>query len=132
MGGFKRGNIIYDPKDVLSNYSKQLIVTTEIINLFKKSRETSTSNNLKSLEIAVHRQQPVEYIKSLNYLLITFSIQLYLEHEMLPMAPKWIEKDAKKFGWDTPLLDVIKKIKSELSFMDISKLLSETRAQGNF
>jgi hypothetical protein len=46
----------------------------------------------------------VEYIKSLNYLLITFSIQLYLEN------------DAVKFGWDNELLDVIKDLRQRLSF----------------
>jgi hypothetical protein len=119
LGGFVRGKVIYDPQSLLADYKNKLVVTDEIIRIFKETRKVSTENNLKALEIAAQRQQPVEYVKSLNYLLITFCIQLYLQNKQFPMAPKWIEKDAEKFGWRNGLLDVVKRLKQQLEFKEI-------------
>lgn len=124
LGGFKRGKIIYDPDAQLECYAEQLIVTHEIISMFKETRKNSTINNLKALNIAADRKQPVEYIKSLNYLLITFCIQFYLENKQFPMSPKWIEKDASKFGWNGQLLAVIRQLKKDLSFQEIFSSLN--------
>jgi len=41
------------------------------------------------------------------------------------MVPKWIEKDAERFGWDNQLLDVVKNIKRTLPFKNIESRLSE-------
>lgn len=121
LGGFYRGKIIYDPNNVLKEYREKLKVTDTIISSYCENNAKPIENNIESLEVAAERKQPIAYIKSLNYLLITLSIQLYLENRHWPNSPKWIEKDAQKYGWDNKLLEVIKRIKYELTFDDIAQ-----------
>jgi len=129
LGGFKRGRIIHDPSNKLMDYVANLEVTSEIVKLFKETRHNSTKNNLAALAIATKRKQPVEFIKSLNYLLITFSIQLYLENGQFPVSPKWVEKDAIKYGWKSSLLDIIKKLKTAYDFDHINNLLNNVKEE---
>lgn len=116
LGGFTRGEIIYDPENKLTLYKDSLRVTDKIRNMFLSSRSASTRNNIEALKVAADRAQTVEYIKSLNYLLITFTIQTYLQNDQFPVSPKWVENDALKFGWDSKLLDVIKTLKQGIPF----------------
>ena len=129
LGGFKMGKIIHDPNEKLKKYSEELIVTPAIVGLFKETRHNSTSNNLAALQIAAERKQSVEFIKSLNYLLLTFSIQLYLENKQFPVSPKWVENDAVKYGWKSSLLNVLKRLEAENNFEQIGILLNEVKAQ---
>lgn len=123
LGGFKRGNILYDPKNILKEYQKSLIVTEDLVNNFKENRRNSTINNLHDIEIAAKRGHTIFFIKCLNYLITTFQIQLYLENKMFPVVPKWIDKDAEKFGWESPLLEVVRETRSSVNFTDISSKL---------
>jgi len=125
LGGFTRGEIIYDQDNKLTLYKETLKVTDKIIEMFLNSRSSSTQNNIEALRIASERSQTVEYIKSLNYLLITFSIQMYLQNNQFPVSPKWIEADALKFGWNSKLLDVIKTLKQSIPFKQTLEKLNE-------
>ncbi len=124
LGGFQRGQIIYDPENKLQEYKNSLVVTPELLDKFKASRRNSITNNLADIQIAAKREQAIVFIKNLNFLLTTFGILLYLEKGQFPVVPKWIEKDMQKFGWDSKLLNLIKILNSTMPFEELSKNLA--------
>ncbi len=126
LGGFERGEIIYDPQNKLAEYKQKIKVTDEVKNKFLESRALSTKNNLEALKIAASRGQSVEFVKSLNYLLLTFGIQQYLENGMFPNSPKWLERDAEKYNWDNSLIKAVHKLKKTLNFGEVVNLLTQS------
>lgn len=125
LGGFVRGNILYDPNNLLRNYKDTLKVSDDIIKNYKTSRQTALKNNLEWLKVSSIREQPIDVIKCLNFLLITLSVIQYLENDQFPIPVKWYEKEAIKFNWNNNNLSkVISLLKEKLPFKEVVDLLS--------
>lgn len=125
LGGFERGEIIYEPLNKLREYKQTVKVTSAIRANFSESRKISTQNNLESIKKATVRGHSLEFIKSLNYLLLTYAIQHYLNNDMFPNSPKWFEKDAKKFGWDNDLTQITTLLNKDLNMEKINEFLDK-------
>lgn len=108
LGGFKNSEILFDPENKLNEFRESLVVTDELVENFNLNRKDTIINNLHDMKIASCRGHTIFFIKSLNYLLTTFHIQLYLKNKMFPITPKWIDKEASKYEWENPLIDVVK------------------------
>lgn len=125
LGGFLRGEIIYDPQKVLQSYRDTITVTEVLRNNYKNPKESSIKNNLDNLNIAAKRKHALEYIKCLNFLLITLHTIHYLENGQFPLPVKWFEKEVTKFNWDTPLSNIVLSLKKTLPMDDVATNLTE-------
>lgn len=125
LGGFVRGHILYDPDNLLIEYKERLKVTGEITSNYKNSRKIALKNNSEWLKNASIREQPIDFIKCLNFLLITLAVIQYLENGQFPIPVKWYEKEAGKFNWtNNNLSKVIQLLKDKLPFKEVVNLLS--------
>jgi hypothetical protein len=125
LGGFSRSEIIYDDSNKLQTYKDSIPVNAKVLESYDELRKIPTQNNLQALKIAVERNQTVEALKSLNYLLLSGTIATYLQYGMYPNSPKWFEKDANKYGWQNNIVRTIKILNESTSLPLIQASLLE-------
>lgn len=125
LGGFTRGIIVLDSEDILKTLTNSIKVTNEIINAFIETRRKTINRNLQMLKIAGERKQVVEFVKSLNFLLITFHILSSLNNKQMPTAVKWVEREIEKYNLQSGFSDAVLSIGDTLEFEEVIQSLIE-------